>query len=194
LGNIESPTGAEGPAGHFVYDWLTRNGFAAKKYALTEQRFNVAALLEGSGGGYNLIFNSHLDTTLRADAVWSAVDPNEALYRSAWIDKDEIVGDAVVNDRGPMAAFLIAAKAIRDAGYPLKGDLTVSAAAGEGSTLVPRQSADGSTLGPRDHHRGCCWRRQRDAGPWKDGRSGPVHPPAWTVDPVPVYLSRPADL
>ncbi|HEY8692529.1 MAG TPA: M20/M25/M40 family metallo-hydrolase [Chloroflexota bacterium] len=131
LGNIESPTGAEGPAGHFVYDWLTKNGFAAKKYALTEQRFNVAALLEGSGGGYNLIFNSHLDTTLRADAVWSAVDPNEPLYRSAWIDKDEIVGDAVVNDRGPMAAFLIAAKAIRDVGYPLKGDLTVSAAAGE---------------------------------------------------------------
>src|SRR5690242_16904723 len=103
LGNIESPTGAEGPAGEFVYDWLTKNSFAPKKYALTPERFNVAALLEGSGGGYNLIFNSHLDTTLRADAVWSAVDPNEPLYRSAWIDGDEIVGDSVVNDRGPMA-------------------------------------------------------------------------------------------
>jgi hypothetical protein len=30
-----------------------------------------------------------------------------------------------------MAAFLVAAKAIRDSGYPLKGDLVVSAVAGE---------------------------------------------------------------
>jgi acetylornithine deacetylase/succinyl-diaminopimelate desuccinylase-like protein len=131
LGNIESPTGAEGPAGEFVYDWLRQNGFSPKKYALTEQRFNVAACLEGSGGGYNLVFNSHLDTTLRADAVWSAVDPQDPLYRSSWLDGDELVGDAIVNDRGPMAAFLIAARAIRDAGYPMKGDVFVSAAAGE---------------------------------------------------------------
>ena len=37
----------------------------------------------------------------------------------------------MVNDKGPMAAFLVAGKAILDAGYPLKGDLIVSAVAGE---------------------------------------------------------------
>ena len=131
LGNIDSPTGAEGPAGQFVYDWLARNGFEPKKYALVEERFNVAAWLDGSGGGYNLIFNSHLDTTLRPDAVWSARDPRDPLYLSAWVEGDEIFGDGVVNDKGPMAAFLIAAKAIKDSEFPLRGDLIVSAVAGE---------------------------------------------------------------
>jgi acetylornithine deacetylase/succinyl-diaminopimelate desuccinylase-like protein len=131
LGKIDSPTGNEGPAGQFVFDWLTANGFEPRKFAMVEERFNVAAWLDGSGGGYNLIFNSHLDTTLRPDAVWSARDPKDPLYHSAWVEGDEIFGDGVVNDKGPMAAFLIAARAIKDAGYPLRGDLIVSAVAGE---------------------------------------------------------------
>lgn len=131
LGNIDSPTGSEGPAGQYVYDWLARNGFEPRKYALIEERFNVAAWLEGSGGGYSLLFNSHLDTTLRPDAVWSARDPGDPLYHTAWIEGDQIFGDGVVNDKGPLAAFLVAAKAIKETGFPLKGDLIVSAVAGE---------------------------------------------------------------
>ncbi|MBI2756080.1 MAG: M20/M25/M40 family metallo-hydrolase [Chloroflexi bacterium] len=131
LGNIDSPTGSEGVAGQFVYDWLEQNDFEPRKFALVPERFNVAAWLDGSGGGYNLIFNSHLDTTLRPDATWSAKDPKDPLYHSAWVEGDDIFGDGVVNDKGPMAAFLMAAKAIRDAGFPLKGDLIVSASCGE---------------------------------------------------------------
>jgi acetylornithine deacetylase/succinyl-diaminopimelate desuccinylase-like protein len=133
LGNVDSPTGSEGPAGQFVYDWLERGGFAPRKFALIPERFNVAAWMNGSGGGYSLIYNAHLDTTLRRDAVWSAKDPNDPLYHSAWVSSDgeDIYGDGVVNDKGPMAAFLVAAKAIKDSGFPLKGDLIVSAVAGE---------------------------------------------------------------
>jgi len=131
LGNIDSPTGAEGPAGQFVFDWLEANGFQPKKYALIPERFNVAATLKGSGGGYNLVFNAHLDTSLHPDAIWSARDAKEKIWHTAWIDGDDICGDGVVNDKGPMAAFLVAAKAIRDAGYPLKGDVVVSSVAGE---------------------------------------------------------------
>lgn len=131
LGNIDSPTGSEGSAGAFVFDWLRDHGFEPRKYALVEDRFNVAARLAGTGRGYSLIFNAHLDTTLRPDAIWSAKDPLDPLYRGAWIEGDEICGDGVVNDKGPLAAFLVAAKAIREAGYPLKGDLIVSAVAGE---------------------------------------------------------------
>ena len=75
LGNIDSPTGAEGPAGEFVYEWLRVNGFEPRRYALVPDRINVAATIEGSGGGYSLIYNAHLDTTLRPDAVWSAREP-----------------------------------------------------------------------------------------------------------------------
>jgi acetylornithine deacetylase/succinyl-diaminopimelate desuccinylase-like protein len=131
LGNIDSPTGSEGAAGEFVYEWLRANEFAPRKFALTPDRFNVAAWVDGSGGGYSLIFNSHLDTTLRPDAIWSAREPMDPLYHSAWIEGEEIYGDGVVNDKGPMAAFLVAAKTIHQSGYPLKGDLIVSAVAGE---------------------------------------------------------------
>ncbi|HEX9495763.1 MAG TPA: M20/M25/M40 family metallo-hydrolase [Candidatus Limnocylindria bacterium] len=131
LGNIDSPTGSEGPAGQFVYDWLERNGFAPRKFALIPERFNVAAWLEGTGGGYSLIYNAHLDTTLRRDAVWSAKDPNDPLYHSAWVEGEDIYGDGVVNDKGPLAAFLVAAKAIKGSGIRLKGDVIVSAVAGE---------------------------------------------------------------
>ena len=131
LGNIDSPTGSEGEAGQYVFDWLAANGFQPRKYALAEDRFNVAARIDGSGGGYSLIFNAHLDTTLRPDAVWSARNPGDPLYHSAWVADGMIHGDGVVNDKGPMAAFLVAARAIRDAGHPLRGDLVVSAVAGE---------------------------------------------------------------
>ena len=131
LGQIDSPTGSEGAAGEFVHDWLLRTGFRPKKYALIPERFNVAATIDGSGGGYSLLFNAHLDTTLRPDAVWSARDPLDPLYRTAWVEGDHVYGDGVVNDKGPMAAFLVAAKAVKDAGFPLKGDLIVSAVAGE---------------------------------------------------------------
>ncbi len=131
LGNIDSPTGSEGPAGQFVFDWLAERGFEPRKYALVEDRFNVAAWIHGTGGGYNLVYNAHLDTTLRPDAVWSARDPRERLYHEAWVEGDEIFGDGVVNDKGPMAAFLVAARTIRQAGVSLRGDLVVSAVAGE---------------------------------------------------------------
>ncbi len=47
LGNIDSPTGKEGPAGQFVYDWLARHGFQPKKYALVEHRFKRVTDLIG---------------------------------------------------------------------------------------------------------------------------------------------------
>jgi acetylornithine deacetylase/succinyl-diaminopimelate desuccinylase-like protein len=131
LGNIESPTGSEGPAGEFVYDWLLREGFEPRRHALIPDRFGVSATLAGSGGGCSLIFNSHLDTTLRRDAIWKAANPEDPQYHSAWLDGDEIVGDGVVNDKGLMAAFLVAAKAIKRTGVPLRGDLILTAAPGE---------------------------------------------------------------
>lgn len=131
LGNIDSPTGNEGGASAYVFDWLARNNLRPRRHAMVSDRFNVSASLEGSGGGFGLIFNGHVDTTLRPDAVWSARDPLDPLYRSAWLEGDLIVGDGVVNDKGPIASFLIAFRAIRDAGIVTRGDITVTAVVGE---------------------------------------------------------------
>src|SRR5437879_13872780 len=97
LGNIDSPTGSEGPAGEFVFRWLAGNGFAPKKYAMIPERFNVAAWIDGSGAGPSPIFNAHLDTTLRPDPVWPARDPKEPLYHSARAEGDSLYVAGHVN-------------------------------------------------------------------------------------------------
>jgi acetylornithine deacetylase/succinyl-diaminopimelate desuccinylase-like protein len=131
LGNVDSPHGQEGEVGNFIESWLASNGFTPRRIGLVPDRASVVATLRGSGGGYSLLFNSHMDTSTAADDVLTLRNPRAPQYHSAWLEDDEIVGDGVVNDKGPMAAFLIAARAIKDAGAPLLGDLTVTAVPGE---------------------------------------------------------------
>lgn len=130
FGNVESPYGGEGTAGAFLYDWLDGEGFRPHKVGLIEERFNVVGTLPGGNGG-SLEFNSHLDTGRNRRDNWILRDPDKAWYHSAWVDDDMIVGDGVINDKGPLAAFLIAAKAIRDSGIELGGDLYLAGVCGE---------------------------------------------------------------
>lgn len=131
LGNIDSPTGDELPAAEFVHEWLSTNGFKTKKIGMFEDRYNVLGTLPGNHTGYSLIFNSHLDTGKHWNDRWSLRNGADPLFHSAWREGDLLYGEGVVNDKGPMAAFLMAAKAIKESGIDLKGDLLVSAVAGE---------------------------------------------------------------
>ncbi len=131
--NIDSQGPTEAPVADHVADWLEAEAFKVRKIGLLADRYNVLGKLAGSGGGRSLIFNSHMDTAVRESDVWTHRDPSNDEYHKAWIDGDELIGEGVVNDKGPMAAFLIAAKAVKDAGVPLKGDLLVSAVVGETS-------------------------------------------------------------
>jgi acetylornithine deacetylase/succinyl-diaminopimelate desuccinylase-like protein len=131
LGNIDSPTGSEGPVGEYVYDWLTRQGFAAKKIALMPDRPNVVGTLPGTGHGRSLVFNSHMDTTIHKDEYWTTRRAADPVFHSAWREGDILIGNGVCNDKGPMATWLLAAKAIKDSGVTLKGDLVLMAVVGE---------------------------------------------------------------
>lgn len=131
LSNIDSPPGKEGPVGEFVYDWLNQNGIRARKIGMFPNRFNVLGTLPGTGGGYSLIFNSHMDTGKFPDDFLGLRNPGQPVNHSAWREDNLLVGEGIVNDKGPMAAFLMAAKAIKQADIQLKGDLLVSAVAGE---------------------------------------------------------------
>ena len=131
LGNILGPTGNEGAVGEAVYDWLKENGFEPSRMEVASGRNNVTAVLKGSGGGKSLIFNGHMDTKYgEPQDVWGA---GEVLpeYISAWKEGDRLFGHPVFNDRGPLAATFLAAKAIRDSGVRLKGDLYLTAVVGE---------------------------------------------------------------
>lgn len=131
LGKIDSPTGREGEVAQYVYDWLLRNGFAPKKLGLYPDRFNVVATLPGQGSGRSLVFNSHMDTTIAAEEIWTTRRAADPIFHSAWREGDNLIGNGICNDKGPMATWLIAAKAIRESGAALKGDLTLMAVVGE---------------------------------------------------------------
>ena len=51
----------------FVHDWLARNGFRPRRYALVEDRINVSATIAGSGGGYSL--SEHVQRYYRTTQV-----------------------------------------------------------------------------------------------------------------------------
>src|SRR5215467_9445110 len=131
LGNIDSPTGGEGPVAEYVYDWLMGQGIAAKKVALVPDRPNVIGTIPGTSYGRSLVFNSHMDTTIHKDEWWTTRRAAEPVFHSAWREGDTLYGNGVCNDKGPMATWLLAAKAIKDAGLKLKGDLLLMAVVGE---------------------------------------------------------------
>ena len=136
LCNIPAPIGTGREAGDFVFDWMRREGFAPRRAGMTEERFNVIGSMGGHGDGPNLLFTSHLDTEsplYHADDRFSlrpetASDPQ---WLSAWLEGERFFGHAVGNDRGPMACFLIAAKALVKAGVKLSGTLYLTACPGE---------------------------------------------------------------
>ena len=131
LGNIEAPTGREGPAGEFVYEWMKQNGFGPERIGVFSDRFNAVGRLKGTGGGTSLSFNSHLDTIMAREDVNRFRDASDRLYHEAWHEDGKIYGYAVVNCKGPMACWMIAAKALKQAKVPLKGDMVLAAVCGE---------------------------------------------------------------
>jgi acetylornithine deacetylase/succinyl-diaminopimelate desuccinylase-like protein len=94
-------------------------------------RFNVLGALPGRGDGYSLIFNSHMDTGRSRADRWSIRDPDAGINHGAWLSDGVLHGEGVVNDKGPLAAFLIAAKVIKAADTELRGDLLLSAVPSE---------------------------------------------------------------
>src|SRR6185312_15926184 len=133
LSNIDSAVGHEGEVGQFIYGWMQNERMNPRKVGMFRDRFNVMGTVSGAGGGYSLLFNSHMDTHIPREQDWVHLDVNAPEYRRAWIENDLLVGEGIVNDKGPMAAFLMAAKAVKESGHKLKGDLVLTAVIAETS-------------------------------------------------------------
>jgi acetylornithine deacetylase/succinyl-diaminopimelate desuccinylase-like protein len=132
LGGIPSPSGAEHAASDYVYEWCAQADLAPRRMRVEESRAaNVVARIPGSGGGRSLLFNSHLDTAVQPGDTTYYRDPARPEYFSAWRDGDDLVGIGVVNDKGPMAAWLVAAATVRRELGSLPGDVILTAVTGE---------------------------------------------------------------
>lgn len=131
LGSINSPPGSEGHAADIVYEWLKTQGIPARTVDLSPERRSVVGRVKGSGGGLHLLFNSHLDTDRRGPLAWWTAGDSGMEPEVACVVDNKVVGKAIVNDRGPMACWLIAAAALKRSGAPIRGDLVLTAVCGE---------------------------------------------------------------
>jgi acetylornithine deacetylase/succinyl-diaminopimelate desuccinylase-like protein len=130
--NIDSPVGQERAVAERLEDWFKREGFPVRRIGLLADRYNLLARLPGTAGGRpSLMFNGHMDTFAPSHPDLVLLDPMRDELHKAWVEGDLLVGDGVVNDKGPIAAFMIAAKAIKESGLRLRGELLLSAVIAE---------------------------------------------------------------
>jgi acetylornithine deacetylase/succinyl-diaminopimelate desuccinylase-like protein len=131
LGNTYAPWGSERLLADEVLAWYRENDVPAELMPITDARANVIARLRGSGGGRSIVFNAHLDTEASGpeyDRLMAVPDPNRVGGRR---EGDRLFGHTILNDRGPMSLFMIAGRALLEAGVPLRGDVVLTSVAGE---------------------------------------------------------------
>jgi acetylornithine deacetylase/succinyl-diaminopimelate desuccinylase-like protein len=126
--NIPSPTGEELQMAEYMRDVLERLGLKVTWQEVEEGRANVVGRWTGSGGGKNLMFNGHMDT--------SNTGCEEFLtglgYKPSAVVRDGFIyGLGIYNMKGALVCYTHAVKALLRAGVKLKGDVIIAAVAGE---------------------------------------------------------------
>ena len=126
--NIPSATGEELQMAQYMQSALKGLGLDVTWQEVEESRANVVARWVGTGGGKNLMFNGHMDT--------SNTGHEEFLtgigYKPHAVVKDGFIyGLGIYNMKGALVCYTHAVKALQRAGVRLKGDLIVAAVAGE---------------------------------------------------------------
>lgn len=132
LASIDSPSGEEHDVADRIERWCRAEGFEARRLRYDDTHAgNVLATHRGSSGGRSLLFNSHMDTAVRSGDRTYFADPDAPAFHTAWREGGSLMGIGLVNDKGPMAAWMVAAAAIRRAGIDLAGDLVLTMVTGE---------------------------------------------------------------
>jgi acetylornithine deacetylase len=136
LVNISSPTGEEGDIARYLAGRFESAGLKAKLQEADQDRYNAVGVLEGDGSGLSLLFNGHMDTTFTGREKVGlkggyGLLPTVSSGANAVVEGDRIYGLGATNMKGGIAAFTMAAEAIKKAGVRLRGDLTVSGVIGE---------------------------------------------------------------
>jgi acetylornithine deacetylase len=81
------------------------------------ERPNLTAIWRGQGGGRSLLLTGHMDTVPQGSAPWT-VDPFGGLHQDG-----RIYGLGAIDMKGPLAAYLLAIRALQRSGVRLRGDL-----------------------------------------------------------------------
>ena len=123
LVKIASPSGSETEAARFLEKYMKDNGLETELIEVEPGRFQPIGRIRGSGGGYSLIFNGHIDTEVMGLGESGSLEPK--------IEGDRLYGHGIYNMKSGVAAMVEAAVAIRKSGIGLKGELIVTPVVGE---------------------------------------------------------------
>lgn len=133
LVNLPSPTGQEKAVAEYILDWFKANGLRAIRQEVEVDRPNAVGVIKGDGTGLSLGFNGHMDTSFTGTAedlrMVADIEPDAMLKGS--IADGVVRGLGISNMKGGVAAFMMAAKALKKSGVRLKGDAVFAAVVGE---------------------------------------------------------------
>jgi len=126
--NIPSPTGDELQMALYMQGVLQQLGLTVSWQEVEEGRANIVGRWIGSGGGKNLMFNGHMDTSNTGhEEFLTGVG-----YKPRAVVKDGFVyGLGIYNMKGALVCYTHAVKALQRAGLKLRGDVIVAAVVGE---------------------------------------------------------------
>jgi acetylornithine deacetylase/succinyl-diaminopimelate desuccinylase-like protein len=126
--NIPSPTGEELQMAQYMQSALQKIGLDVTWQEVEEARANVVGRWKGTGGGKNLMFNGHMDTsnTGREEFLTGLGYKPHAIVKDGFI-----YGLGIYNMKGALVCYTQAVKALQRAGVRLKGDVIIAAVAGE---------------------------------------------------------------
>jgi len=126
--NIPSPTGEELQMAQYMQNALQELGLHVTWEEVEEGRANVVGRWIGSGGGRNLMFNGHMDTsnTGREDFLTGLGYKPNAVVKNGFL-----YGLGIYNMKGALVCYAHAVKALQRAGVRLKGDVIIAAVVGE---------------------------------------------------------------
>ena len=126
--NIPSATGAELQMAEYMRDALEQLGLQVTWQEVEERRANVVGRWPGVGGGKNLMFNGHMDTSNTGNEEFLT---GIGYKPKATLRHGFLYGLGIYNMKGALVCYTQAVKALQRAGVRLKGDVIVAAVAGE---------------------------------------------------------------
>ena len=126
--NIPSPTGEELQMAQYMQNALQQLGLNVTWQEVEEGRANVVGRWIGSGGGKDLMFNGHMDTsnTGREEFLTGIGYKPHAVVKDGFL-----YGLGIYNMKGALVCYTHAVKALRRAGVKLRGDVIIAAVVGE---------------------------------------------------------------
>jgi len=146
--NSINPTLAPGAPGEkeiaaFIAESLRACGLTVETFEPAPGRTSVLGRLSGAGGGRSLMLNAHCDTV----DVAGMAEPFSGAIRDG-----KLYGRGAYDMKGSLAACMAAAKAMKDSGTRLHGDLLVAAVSDEEygslgtSDLITHIKVDGAIV------------------------------------------------